>query len=341
MSRVALDDEIALLLRPGARSFGTTLRTSSVLLADGPCHAMSVEDVTAHYAGPQTDACRHISSSASERGLGSGPASGLASASAELVYAADSTPETPYAALPVEVLPPPSQTTFIQHHILAQSPAGSKRASFGTFADEQQQTAEDHQSLHTANELLQAEVAEWQSRHASLAAEAAEMQSLLAEYERTMAAMIAARAAQPGQAPQSPDAAHAVAATHIAYANMRQRYEETRAAAEQLRAHDTVLRTTLGQLQAELAAADRRFEDLRAHAEERISTANDDVHRLRTTLEIDLSTTKAKLRQAELRIAGLESQVEAKARENGELMAICDELIAKIDALGGSASANA
>ena len=35
--------------------------------------------------------------------------------------------------------------------------------------------------------------------------------------------------------------------------------------------------------------------------------------------------------KAELRTSSLESTVEAKAKENSELMAICDELISKMD----------
>ena len=47
--------------------------------------------------------------------------------------------------------------------------------------------------------------------------------------------------------------------------------------------------------------------------------------------EDEISATKAKLLKAELRTSSLESAVEAKAKENSELMAICDELISKID----------
>ena len=58
-------------------------------------------------------------------------------------------------------------------------------------------------------------------------------------------------------------------------------------------------------------------------------------------LDAELSATKAKLHKAELKISSLESVVEAKSRENAELMAICDELIQKIDAQGsGGASSH-
>jgi hypothetical protein len=40
---------------------------------------------------------------------------------------------------------------------------------------------------------------------------------------------------------------------------------------------------------------------------------------------------RAKLLKSELRLSSLESSVEAKTKENAELLAICDELISKID----------
>ena len=49
------------------------------------------------------------------------------------------------------------------------------------------------------------------------------------------------------------------------------------------------------------------------------------------TLELELSSSKAKLLKSELKISSLESAIESKSRENSELMTICDELIHKMD----------
>lgn len=49
------------------------------------------------------------------------------------------------------------------------------------------------------------------------------------------------------------------------------------------------------------------------------------------TLEFELSATKAKLLKSELKISSLESAIDAKTKENSELMTICDELIHKMD----------
>jgi alpha-D-ribose 1-methylphosphonate 5-triphosphate synthase subunit PhnG len=52
---------------------------------------------------------------------------------------------------------------------------------------------------------------------------------------------------------------------------------------------------------------------------------------LKEKYEDELSLAKAKLTKAEVRVSTLENTVASKTKENAELMAICDELIQKID----------
>ena len=52
---------------------------------------------------------------------------------------------------------------------------------------------------------------------------------------------------------------------------------------------------------------------------------------LKSSLENELSVTKAKLLKSELIINSLEATVESKTKENAELLTICDELIHKMD----------
>lgn len=91
------------------------------------------------------------------------------------------------------------------------------------------------------------------------------------------------------------------------------------------------MKANISALQSDLANADRRYETLHQHAEAKLSEANTELYRIRTTLDAELASTKAKLHKAELRVASLEASVETKTKENSELMAICDELIQKID----------
>lgn len=74
------------------------------------------------------------------------------------------------------------------------------------------------------------------------------------------------------------------------------------------------------------------------HSQSRLSETNEELARVRSALEIELSATKAKLSKTELRLTSVESAMEVKTRENKELATICDELIMKID--GQSPSSN-
>ena len=57
--------------------------------------------------------------------------------------------------------------------------------------------------------------------------------------------------------------------------------------------------------------------------------------RLQQQYDGELTLVRAKLTKADLRVRGLEGQVEQKQKENDELVAICDDLIRKMEK-GGS-----
>lgn len=59
--------------------------------------------------------------------------------------------------------------------------------------------------------------------------------------------------------------------------------------------------------------------------------ANAEIARVRASYELEVSTFKAKLHRSELKVTSLEQSLEAKAKENAELLKICDELIGKMD----------
>lgn len=88
----------------------------------------------------------------------------------------------------------------------------------------------------------------------------------------------------------------------------------------------------VSQLRRELAESQQNYTVLLNHAQTRMNEANEELHRLKTTLEVELSATKAKLLKAELKASSLEGILGSKSKENAELTTICDELIMKIDA---------
>jgi hypothetical protein len=52
---------------------------------------------------------------------------------------------------------------------------------------------------------------------------------------------------------------------------------------------------------------------------------------IKSSLENELSVTKAKLLKSDLQANSLEAALKAKIEENSQIMTICDELIHKMD----------
>jgi predicted RNase H-like nuclease (RuvC/YqgF family) len=62
------------------------------------------------------------------------------------------------------------------------------------------------------------------------------------------------------------------------------------------------------------------------------ASANTTLAEMRAEYEKELSTLRTAVMRAEARIKQLETTVENKSKENAELIKLCDELIAKVEA---------
>ena len=60
-------------------------------------------------------------------------------------------------------------------------------------------------------------------------------------------------------------------------------------------------------------------------------SANTEVARIRQDNDHELALLRAKLQRSEVKIKTQEQTIQQKETENGELMAICDELIGKME----------
>ncbi|NXO02066.1 TACC3 protein, partial [Rhinopomastus cyanomelas] len=58
--------------------------------------------------------------------------------------------------------------------------------------------------------------------------------------------------------------------------------------------------------------------------------ANEEIARVRSKAKSEVTALQASLRKEQMRIQSLEKTLEEKARENEELMNICDDLISKM-----------
>ncbi|XP_045145408.1 transforming acidic coiled-coil-containing protein 3 [Echinops telfairi] len=75
----------------------------------------------------------------------------------------------------------------------------------------------------------------------------------------------------------------------------------------------------------------QRYQALKAHAEEKLSRANEEIAQVRSKAQAEALAFQASLRKEQMRVHSLEKTIEQKTRENEELTRICDDLIAKME----------
>lgn len=178
-------------------------------------------------------------------------------------------------------------------------------------------------------ELLQSELECLQEKYSSTLKEKNDILLLLSEYEDSMSKMIYYKASSNNTDILS--LKDLSLDDGIAFSNLKGKFEEARLIIDNQRQTEEGLREMISSLQSELSQADKRFSIFKGSAEDRIADANEELYRIKNSLETELSSAKAKLSRSELKIVGLEAMVASKTKENAELMAISDELIQRID----------
>jgi predicted nuclease with TOPRIM domain len=69
-----------------------------------------------------------------------------------------------------------------------------------------------------------------------------------------------------------------------------------------------------------------RFQQLKAHAQEKLKEANEEIANMQKSLENELTAMKVRVKRLEMENSALERNLEGKTLENVELLAICDNL---------------
>ncbi|KAK2091881.1 Transforming acidic coiled-coil-containing protein 3 [Saguinus oedipus] len=81
---------------------------------------------------------------------------------------------------------------------------------------------------------------------------------------------------------------------------------------------------------ARITQAGQRYQALKAHAEEKLQLANEEIAQVRSKAQAEVLALQASLRKEQMRVQSLERTVEEKTKEKEELTRICDHLISKM-----------
>ncbi|BFY96970.1 hypothetical protein BsWGS_00010 [Bradybaena similaris] len=115
-----------------------------------------------------------------------------------------------------------------------------------------------------------------------------------------------------------------------AFSDLLRRYEKSKSIIEGFKRNEEQLKQCVEDLQTKLKKSEIKLQALRSQAEDKLDKANEDIEKIKKSTKSDIVRLEAALKKAELRISGLEESLQRKEKENQELTAICDELIAKV-----------
>ncbi|TPX43419.1 hypothetical protein SeMB42_g04732 [Synchytrium endobioticum] len=90
------------------------------------------------------------------------------------------------------------------------------------------------------------------------------------------------------------------------------------------------LKESIELIQRDVDIARQRYDVLKAHAEEKLESANVEIAKVRATYEKEISGYKIRISKAELQASSLEKVVAQRTNENIELTKICDQLLAHV-----------
>ncbi|XP_028975677.2 uncharacterized protein tacc2 isoform X8 [Esox lucius] len=202
----------------------------------------------------------------------------------------------------------------------------------------------DH-SLDIAREEVlskEKEVQEWQRKYEDSRQEVLEMRGIVAEYEKTIAQMIAGL---PEDEQKDKSLSHHTIQQLIiekdqalsdlnsvekSLAELFRRYEKLKDVLEGYRKNEEVLKKCAQEYLSRVRKEEQRYQALKIHAEEKLDKANADIAQVRLKARQEAAAYQASLRKETMKVDSLERTLEQKNKEIEELTKICDELIAKM-----------
>uniref|UniRef100_A0AAX7TTW4 Transforming acidic coiled-coil-containing protein C-terminal domain-containing protein n=1 Tax=Astatotilapia calliptera TaxID=8154 RepID=A0AAX7TTW4_ASTCA len=108
------------------------------------------------------------------------------------------------------------------------------------------------------------------------------------------------------------------------------RLEKYKDVIEGYKKNEETLKSCAQDYLARIKKEEQRYQTLKAHAEEKISHANEGIAEVRSKYKAEVSALQAQLRREQLKVQSLEKSLDQKEKEAEELTKLCDELISNV-----------
>ncbi|XP_053122019.1 transforming acidic coiled-coil-containing protein 3 isoform X2 [Hemicordylus capensis] len=185
----------------------------------------------------------------------------------------------------------------------------------------------------------QNEVLEWKRKHDNCYIESQEMRKIVAEFESTITQMMKDSEDQKELSKkelqkvmdEKQQVMSDLSSMEKSFSELFKRFEKQKEAIEGFQRNEEALKKCVEDYFERIKKEEQRYQALKAHAEEKLSQANEEIAQVRSKAKAEVAALQASLRKEQMRIQSLERSIEQKEKENYELTKICDDLISKME----------
>uniref|UniRef100_A0A6J0ULF2 Transforming acidic coiled-coil-containing protein 3 isoform X2 n=1 Tax=Pogona vitticeps TaxID=103695 RepID=A0A6J0ULF2_9SAUR len=185
----------------------------------------------------------------------------------------------------------------------------------------------------------QQEALEWKMKYEKMYIENKEMGKIVAEFEGTITQVMEDSQSQKELAKkelqrvldEKQQVVSDLDAMEKSFSELFKRFEKQKEAIEGFQRNEEALKKCVEDYLARIKKEEQRYQALKAHAEEKLHQANEEIAQVRSKAKTEVVALQATLRREQMKIQSLERSIEQKAKENDELTKICDDLISKME----------
>ncbi|KAM6401354.1 transforming acidic coiled-coil-containing protein 3 isoform 2-T2 [Pluvialis apricaria] len=183
------------------------------------------------------------------------------------------------------------------------------------------------------------ETQEWKKKYDKLHMEYKEMGKIVAEFESTITQMMEdaqkqkefSKKEMQRMVEEKQQVISDLNSMEKSFSELFKRFEKQKEVLEGYRKNEEALKKCAEEYLARIKKEEQRYQALKAHAEEKLHQANEEIAQVRSKAKSETAALQASLRKEQMRIQSLERTLEQKTKENDELTKICDDLILKME----------
>lgn len=179
---------------------------------------------------------------------------------------------------------------------------------------------------------------QWGMKYKKLLDDGQEMRKIIAEFELMIAKMMADQEKESEVAQvklnaallEKEQVASDLNAMERSFSELFKRLEKYKEVIEGYKKNEETLKSCAQDYLARIKKEEQRYQTLKAHAEEKIGHANEEIADVRSKYKAEVSALQAQLRREQLKVQSLEKSLDQREKEAEELTKLCDELISKV-----------